>query len=372
MSAQVTHEGQRVGSVNITFDLGIAEAGSRKESAEAVIAGLLQIILCAIVVFVFLRLRIVNRISTLSIQSKRFAAGQLDQPIPSHPGDEIDNLACVMESARVSINELIMKQNLQNEILKNLNDSLASKVEEKTMQIVNSEKMASLGEMASGMAHEINNPLAIILGLCDQTLHRLEVDREAQDQNIKSLEKIANMAQRIAKTVKGLKTFSRSGDKDSFVETKFSEILTDTLELCSERFKKGGIELILGDFGNDSLPCRAVQISQVILNLLNNSYDAVQALAEKWVKIDVVNTGSSIQIQITDSGTGIPPQIVDKLMQPFFTTKEVGKGTGLGLSISKGIAEDHGGRLFVDSTCKNTRFIFELKKAVTDKKDQVS
>jgi signal transduction histidine kinase len=99
-----------------------------------------------------------------------------------------------------------------------------------------------------------------------------------------------------------------------------------------------------------------------LLNLIGNSFDAVQELPEKWIKVNICDLGKEVEISVTDSGLGIPEAIREKITQPFFTTKEIGKGTGLGLSISRGIVESHNGRLFVDATCANTRIVVVLPK----------
>ena len=103
-----------------------------------------------------------------------------------------------------------------------------------------------------------------------------------------------------------------------------------------------------------------MQVEQVILNLLNNAIDAIELNETKWVKIDFLKKETSIIISVTDSGKGIPDDIVEKIMQPFYSTKETGKGTGLGLSISKGIIENHKGTLTYDGSIGNTRFLIEL------------
>ncbi len=107
---------------------------------------------------------------------------------------------------------------------------------------------------------------------------------------------------------------------------------------------------------------RPTQISQVLLNLLNNSFDAIEERAEKWIRVRFeINSNKKILIiKVTDSGDGIPNEIVHKMMNPFFTTKDIGKGTGLGLSISKGIIEEHGGHLIYNAQSKNTEFVVEL------------
>jgi C4-dicarboxylate-specific signal transduction histidine kinase len=108
--------------------------------------------------------------------------------------------------------------------------------------------------------------------------------------------------------------------------------------------------------------CREVQLSQVIINLVNNASDAIIDLPEKWIELDVTKdeTGKKIIISLTDSGNGIPQEIAKKLMTAFFSTKGVGKGTGLGLSISQKIINEHQGDLFLDQSCQHTRFIIEL------------
>lgn len=108
------------------------------------------------------------------------------------------------------------------------------------------------------------------------------------------------------------------------------------------------------------ISCHPAQISQIILNLLNNSFDAVSVLEEKWVRLVVKENKNDVEIQVTDSGKGIPYEYQSKLTQPFFTTKASGKGTGLGLSISQVIAEAHHGELYLDKESKNTRFIVKL------------
>ncbi len=119
------------------------------------------------------------------------------------------------------------------------------------------------------------------------------------------------------------------------------------------------------DFHID-LMCRPVQISQVLVNLLSNSFDAIEKCSEKWVKLEVQTESGWINFRIKDSGRGIPEHLMQKIMLPFFTTKEIGKGTGLGLSISKGIMESHGGKLELDPSQPNTCFIlkFPTLKAV--------
>ena len=238
--------------------------------------------------------------------------------------------------------------------------SIALENEHKLMQ---SAKMASLGELAGGIAHEINNPLSIIIGRTQLLKQKLEeaqsgeMDPMACQQN---LEKIEDTAALIAKIVKGLSSFSRKSDQDPMTRTSFNKIIDYTLELCQERFKNESIKLRISYNADVEIRCRDSQIAQVLMNLISNALDAIQHLPEKWIDISVSANRTHVKFSITDSGKGIPPNVVEKIMQPFFSTKEAGRGIGLGLSISKGIVEEHSGSLIYDDSALNTRFVMEL------------
>ncbi len=103
-------------------------------------------------------------------------------------------------------------------------------------------------------------------------------------------------------------------------------------------------------------------MSQILLNLISNAGDATQSVGEKWIRIEVVDKSDRVDITVIDSGSGIAPEIRERSLKPFFKTKAVGHGTGLGLSISKGIAEAHGGRLWLDTKSPHTRFVLSLPK----------
>ncbi|MBL7557904.1 MAG: PAS domain-containing protein [Bdellovibrionaceae bacterium] len=231
-------------------------------------------------------------------------------------------------------------------------------------EAMQSAQMTTLGEMASGVAHEINNPLAIVQGKVRQ------IDRAIQNENIEvdkirsDIQKIVATTDRIVKIVKGLRSFSRDSSKDPFELTSLASVVSGVLDLNTERFKNHGIELRVRVDSDIVIQCRGGQISQVLMNLVNNAHDAVLSLnsepSEKWVEIYIRRKAKSAFIEVTDSGRGIADDVVDKMMQPFFTTKGVGRGTGLGLSISKGIAEEHNGTLTYEVSSGFTRFILEL------------
>ncbi|MGZ5278541.1 MAG: sensor histidine kinase [Pseudobdellovibrionaceae bacterium] len=229
------------------------------------------------------------------------------------------------------------------------------------MQMVNSSRLASLGEVSAGIAHEINNPLAIIQGKSELLLRQMPEDSLQRNH----VEKITQMVKRISTIIKGLRTFAREGSKDPMRPFQLTPFLNDLKDLCHARILNNDIKLTIDcppelvGFG------REVQVSQILINLLNNSMDAIQELPEKWIHLEVFNRGSSLVFAVTDSGPGIPSGIQDKIMEPFFTTKPIGLGTGMGLSISIGICRDHGGDLQYISGSNHTRFEVILPRPQT-------
>jgi C4-dicarboxylate-specific signal transduction histidine kinase len=220
-------------------------------------------------------------------------------------------------------------------------------------------KMSLVGEMAGGIAHEINNPLSVI-AVSAQQIKRTLISRDESDPLLPKLDKISTTVERITKIVQGLRTFSRSGEKLPASTCSLHSLVHGVLDLCRERFYHHNIEILLDPIPTVHLQVVEVQIEQVLMNLLSNSFDAIQGSEKPWVKISFELLADRIHIRVTDSGSGISEAIRDRLMQPFFTTKEVGKGTGLGLSISKGIMESHGGSLLLDRESFHTSFVMIL------------
>ncbi len=236
------------------------------------------------------------------------------------------------------------------------------KNKEHQIQLLNTSRLATLGEFSSGLGHEVNNPLSIVFGKTDLLIDKIENKNIEHSQIVDELKKIKLNAERISKIIKGLRTFSRDGEKDPFIQAFVSEIFVDTFALSSERIKSKKIKFnLINKAEGIKVLCRPSQISQVLLNLLNNSIDAIEKQSMPWISVDV-QVSTDIQIIVTDSGLGISPAIVEKIMNPFFTTKDVGRGTGLGLSISYGIIKDHHGELVYNENCKNTQFIIHLPK----------
>jgi PAS domain S-box-containing protein len=247
---------------------------------------------------------------------------------------------------------------------------LKAQAKELTLQrakIAESSKLAALGEMAGGVAHEINNPLAVISGKAQ--ILRILLDHPVMDKDAmgKQVDAIRATVKRITRVISGMQSFGRDATKDPFSRTTIGSIIDDTIAFCAERFRNHSVELRLNlEVRDFEIACRPSQIAQVLLNLLNNAFDAVAESPgdrPKWVELRTRVRGESLECSVADSGPGIPPELRDRVMLPFFTTKAVGKGTGLGLSIAHGIVVEHGGRIILDEDRTATRFLVILPSA---------
>ena len=232
-------------------------------------------------------------------------------------------------------------------------------------ELMHTAKLASLGEMAGGIAHEINNPLAVISGRSRQLRVLLENNTFTPDKASAIVSNIEKTTERIASIVASLRKHARSGEGDQFAEVEVASIIDGVLELCRDQIHDKSIAAIIEiDPPNAVLKCREVQIGQVLLNLIKNAIDAVEQLPaqDRWFNIQVSGADLSkpFRLSLTNGGKKISEDVYKRLFQPFFTTKPVGKGTGLGLSISAGILRQHGGQLTLDFDRSHTCFVLEI------------
>lgn len=210
-------------------------------------------------------------------------------------------------------------------------------------QLIQNEKLTSIGLLAAGVAHEVNTPLAVISSYSQML--RKEISPE--DQRFKLLEKITKQTFRASEIVNNLLNFSRTNATE-FADVDIHQVITETLSLLEHQFKSARIRVereLLADypvtFGN------AGKLQQVFLNLFVNARDAMADGGELHIKTGIVD--SKIEVSVRDTGVGISRENIKKIYDPFFTTKAAGKGTGLGLSVSYGIVQEHGGNISVES-----------------------
>lgn len=223
-------------------------------------------------------------------------------------------------------------------------------------QLIQNSKLASLGEMAGGIAHEINNPLAIIMGgieLMELQASRQNLTPEAMSTGIG---RVKNAGTRIKKIINAMRTLNRKEHGDEMINYNIEKLISEVLILCHEKSVLVGVKIsVENKLEHSELYCLPTELGQVLINLLNNSFYAIAELDEKFINISLTQLPGEMVISIIDSGKGIPLEIEHKMFNPFFTTKPVGKGVGIGMSISKKIIEIHKGTISVDRNSPNTK-----------------
>jgi signal transduction histidine kinase len=233
-------------------------------------------------------------------------------------------------------------------------------LESHRIKLISSSRLSALGEMASGISHEINNPMTVVLAQSQIMQKMLTSESLDIDKFKNSLQKIEKMSDRITKIINGLSSFSRDGNKDPMDSISIKLCIDHVLNLCEGRLKAMQLELSIDEPPNITFNGRAVQIEQVLLNLILNAAQATQHNERKWIRISFENRDHILFIHVIDSGCGISEDAEKKLMEPFYTTKAIGAGTGLGLSISLGIIQSHGGKLYLNRHFSTTCFTIEL------------
>lgn len=236
-------------------------------------------------------------------------------------------------------------------------------LERRRLQLMNQEKFTALGEMAGGIAHEINNPLAIICGKAEVLLMQIKNKKINPESLEKHVEGISTTAHRIIKIVKSLKTLVRDGRIDNIEETSVGGAIDPLMDILYSRLENFGVELRVDKSGFDlPIRCGVVELGQVLMNLIVNAAQAIENQNERWVKVEARSDMAKVFIVVTDSGKGISPEVQKKLFQPFFTTKAPGVGTGIGLSLSRELMQKQWGDLYYQSGLSHTTFILELPR----------
>ncbi|UCD83770.1 MAG: HAMP domain-containing protein [Deltaproteobacteria bacterium] len=330
-----------IGKVRIGMSLKELNQASRAIRQKILLIALFLIFLGGLLAVIFSR-RITKPIQKLSEGARIIGEGNLDHMIEIASSDEIGRLA-----------------ERFNQMSQNLKDKL--------VQMVNQEKLASIGRLASGVAHEIGNPLSSLLIDAKMLRDRLREDQEVME----PLEAIIDQAERIKGIVRNLLDFSRSPAVE-LEPVDIKEAVDRTITLISPQLRKSRIDLNLEV--SPSLPrvmASKDQLIQVFINLIMNALEAMPTGGGLRIVAQPLTTGSRpsteadfLEIRFTDTGSGIPQENLDKIFDPFFTTKPVGQGTGLGLAISYQIIRKLGGYIEVESTQdKGTTFIIKLSLA---------
>jgi two-component system, NtrC family, sensor kinase len=353
-------EQQILGVLDTNLSLTNADVQLAESSRRMIVyTGCALLLICLLSWFFIWRL-VGKPLKALKSGTERLAAGDLGYQIDVQSRDEIGELAH-------SFNDMSVQ--LQAERKENLawTRTLEERVEHKTRELrrahehaLHTEKMASIGKMAAVLAHEINNPLSGILTyakLLRKWMDREELDRQkALGEGVRryqeicdSLDLIASESRRCGDLVKNLLAFSRTTPMN-LQATDLNQIVHRSLRLVQHQLDLAGIQIQLQlDPALPNVFCDAAQLEQVILALVMNALDALPQGGNLWLTTSASREHSHVQIVVRDDGTGIAPEILPHLFEPFLTTKETGRGVGLGLAISRSILERHSGSIEVQS-----------------------
>jgi signal transduction histidine kinase len=308
---------------------------------------------------------VVNPIRALEARSEEMARGELARPVPpSGEADEIGRLSVAFEEMRRALRDRLRSTESINidlerevrrrtEALEQKNAELHAaldKLRRAQDNLVRSEKLASVGRLVAGIAHEINNPVNAVINSLGPLAETLTQIRTASDaQLVETAQEMLGVIQRgAARTkaiVQALHNYSR-GEESATREVQLARSIDDSLDLLRHPLRQ--VQVIKEVEPGARIVGFPGQIDQVLINLLSN---AAQAMGPKGgtIRVGARERADGVELYVSDDGPGIPPEVLPRIFDPFFTTKDVGEGSGLGLSIVHGIVDRHGGRIDVDS-----------------------
>jgi two-component system NtrC family sensor kinase len=330
------------------------------------------ILITAFVKGCFIRKMIHSPIKKLNDATKEVANLNLDHKVDIHSRDEFGNLAH-------SFNKMTYQLKEANEAVQSWSSQLENRVQEKTRelektqsQLILAEKMAAVGELSAMVAHEINNPLSGILSyakISSRYLERETLDPEILESVKKNLTFISNETKRCGNIVKNLLLFARKTSGD-FKEEHVNSIIDTSITVIDHSVKMKELTLLKElDQAGDVIQCDAGGIQQVLVALIVNSIEATPRGGQILITTDYHTEPDRIRIRVKDNGTGIPPEVLPHIFEPFVSTKI--KSTGLGLSVVYGIVKQHEGVIDVDSTVnQGTTFTIILPRAPSKKENQ--
>ncbi len=270
-----------------------------------------------------------------------------------------DEIAYLQNQVDVMFHNLVEKNKLNKDLLEQAN--IDKKLQE--AKAYNATRLASLGEMAAGIAHEINNPITIIQTSLKSFNRKIEMGHGVTEQESrKHVDRVNRAIDRVVQIINNMKKVSRDGTEDEIKLSNIHDILEDTLVYFKQKFSTEGINFEFDIPQNIQAYANEVELCQVLTNLVNNSSDAIKGNDHKWIKVSVFDDQSCMKILVRDSGAGISNELKKKVFDPFFTTKDIGEGTGLGLSISKEAMNRMGGDLKYCEGEQNTQFAMVLSK----------
>lgn len=257
------------------------------------------------------------------------------------------------------------------EFLKTNHKKFMDKImKDRSDRVLMQSRFFEFGILFGGLTHEINNPLTVIKARA-MMLQRVLDQPEKKEDMKHGLDQIIGSVDKINKILTRTKEYLVQDQNGSKAEILLKDLFDDVLSFYGQRLKNHGINVRFYGVDNKKIFCFKTEIEQVIINLLSNSLDAVEFLPDKWIEISCFEKPDSISIQIEDSGSGIPDEIANQMMEPFFSTKDKDKGTGMGLYFAKESLRKHGGDLRYVPNRKHTTFLIEFPKVHLQEWDMV-
>jgi two-component system NtrC family sensor kinase len=342
-----------LGILDVGLDLAPVDAEIAALKARTVAVLLAEVALVAVFLVLFTRRFLHRPIAKLVEGTRAVSAMDLDHPIEVSGSEEMRELARSFDT---------MRQRLQLAVAE-INDSrqqLETRVRERTAQLeaaqrklVQTDRLASLGQLAASVAHEINNPLSGVLNL-SMLMQRIVTDQGIPPGRVAEfrahLADISGETARAGRIVSDLLAFSRRSTPRRGSED-LNALVRKTVALAEHKLKLLGVEVVLElAAGLPPVPCDASQVQQVVLNLVLNAAEAMAEGGRITVSTRALPRENAVHLCVSDRGAGIAPEVLSRVFDPFFTTKEEGKGVGLGLAVVYGIVQAHGGDIEVEST----------------------
>ncbi|MES2768006.1 MAG: ATP-binding protein [Bdellovibrionota bacterium] len=283
--------------------------------------------------------RITKPLNELKDITSLIGSGDFKVPVNVKSNDEVGALAANIDKMRSSLLER------------------DEQIEHSKMALVQSEKMSAFGQLSAGIAHEVKNPLAGILG------HAQLGKSKSKDPDVtKHLDMIERETRRTKEIIENLMKFARA-EKPDLTSTDLHESVSRAVDLADHQVSLQGVKIVKDFRPVSPVNANSNQIQQVLLNLMMNATHAMETSKVKTLTVSVEDKNDIVQIRIKDSGAGMSPEVQKRIFEPFFTTKPAGKGTGLGLSVSIGIVQDHKGKIYVESKVgEGTTFFIDIPK----------
>jgi len=353
-----------LGVLDTNVSLARADANLQESSVRMLAYTVFAVVLIAVLSGIFVWRVVHIPVKKLKAGTERLTHGQLGYQLDIVSRDELGELALSFNQMSRQLREAREESDAWAEMLEGRVEEKTRELKHAHQQVMQAEKMASIGKLAATVAHEINNPLSGILTyakLLRKWLDRDGWDQQRRDEVRSSLELIESESRRCGDIVRNLLTFSRSAPMN-LQWADLNQVIDRCVRLLQHQTELNNVQL-QPQLAEDlpQVQCDPAQIEQLLLALMMNAIDALPHGGNLWVRSRMVPEISSVQLEVQDDGVGIPNEILPNLFEPFVTTKEKGHGVGLGLAISKGVAERHRGRIDVESKPgQGTKFTITL------------